>query len=110
MKRRDVVRTYLLHVEGRVVRVCKKFYLDTLSIGRNTVDVSLKKSTLDIYSGADKRGKHVPADKTTDKAVDLVKEYINSFPLVESHYIRKTSQKKYLASGLSIQKMFELYG
>ena len=62
-----------------------------------------------VYSGTDQRGKHVPANKTTNKAVDLVKEHINSFPLVESHYIRKTSKRKYLATGLSIQKMYDLY-
>ena len=106
-KSRDVVRTYMLHVEGRVVRVCMN-YLDTLSIGRKTVDVAPKKSSHGIYSGADKCGKHVLANKTTDKAVDLVKEPINSFRLIESHWIRKTSQTKYIVPGLSIQKMFEL--
>ena len=107
--KRDVARTYTLRVKGRNIRVCKTFLLDTLSIGRKTVDVALKKCCNGVYSGTDQRGKHVPANKTTNKAVDLVKEHINSFPLVESHYIRKTSKRKYLAPGLSIQKMYDLY-
>ena len=52
----------------------------------------------------------MPANKTTNKAVDhLVKEHINSFPLVESHYIRKTIKRKYQSPGLSMQKMYDLY-
>ena len=55
------------------------------------------------------RGRHVPANKTTDRKRSLVKEHIESFPLVESHYIPKTSQRKYIAPGLSISKMYDLF-
>lgn len=40
-------------------------YLDTLRIGRKTMDVALKKINHGIYSGA---VKHVLGNKTTDKS------------------------------------------
>lgn len=38
-----------------------------------------------------------------------ITEHINSFPTVDSHYIRENSKRKYLESGLSISKMHRLY-
>ena len=108
-KRRDLARTYTLRTDGRNVRVCKKLFLDTLGIGRKTVDSAMKNNCHGVFTGRDNRGRHVPANKTTDSKRSLVKEHIESFPLVESHYIRKTSQRKYLAPGLSISKMYDLY-
>lgn len=38
--------------------------------------------------GDDKRGKKVPASKTPDKKMELVREHISSFPSYQSHYMR----------------------
>ena len=73
------------------------------------MDSVIKESCHGVFTGRDKRGKHAPANKTTDEKTAFVKEHIESFSLVESQYIRKNSQRKYLASGLSISKMYDLY-
>lgn len=41
--------------------------------------------------------------------IDLVKEHISSYPVVDSHYCRANTSRKYLELGLSIPKMFKQY-
>lgn len=41
--------------------------------------------------------------------INLVKEHINSFPKVESHYCRRDSSKLYLSSDLNKAVMYRLY-
>lgn len=41
--------------------------------------------------------------------VKEVKAHIESFPVVDSHYCRASSGKKYLESALNIPKMYSLY-
>ena len=55
------------------------------------------------------RGKQPSANKTDDSKRDAVKEHIKSFPTVESHYCRKDTQRQYLDSKLSVNKMYDLY-
>lgn len=39
----------------------------------------------------------------------IIREHINSFPAIESHYCRARTNKKYLESNLNIPKMYDLY-
>ena len=55
------------------------------------------------------RGKHRPYNKTTDQAIKNVKQHIESFLVMASHYSRKDLKNIYLESGLSIAKMYSLY-
>ena len=59
--------------------------------------------------GTDKRGKHEPHNKTTKNAMELVQKHIESFPVVEGHYTRKDSNRKYLGADLNITRMYQLY-
>lgn len=66
----------------------------------------------DKVSGAlkkDGRGKHGNHCKVTDEQRNDVFEHINSFPVMESHYCRAKTNKKYLQSDLKIEKMYDLY-
>ena len=47
--------------------------------------------------------------ETDDEHRQTVKDHKQSFPTVESHYCRKESQRLYLDSKLTIQRMYELY-
>ncbi|CAC5380535.1 unnamed protein product [Mytilus coruscus] len=62
-----------------------------------------------VFVGEDKRGKHAPYNKTTNTAMDLVRRNIESFPVVDGHYTRKDSNRKYLGADLNIKRMYELY-
>ncbi|CAH1979304.1 unnamed protein product [Acanthoscelides obtectus] len=55
------------------------------------------------------RGRHVPSNKTSQEDKQVIMNHIESFPLSESHYCRKSSQRKYLDAKLSIAKMYSLY-
>ncbi|CAG9831322.1 unnamed protein product [Diabrotica balteata] len=57
----------------------------------------------------DKRGRLASYNKTPDKLVQKVEKHIESFPTMESHYCRKSSNRLYLDPNLSISKMFKLY-
>ena len=58
----------------------------------------------------DNRGKYVIRPNETPEAdLQKVRQHINSFDRIESHYCRKQSQKEYLAGSLNISKMYSLY-
>ena len=73
------------------------------------MECTLQKKFHGTYSGVDQRGRHTPANRTNDRTLDYIKRHIESFPVVESHYVRKTTSRKFLSQDLSIRKMYELY-
>lgn len=90
-------------------RVCKTTFLKTLDISDKSVRTAYRK-LVTCASLADFRGFHVQnrSDVDNQKRV-IVKQHIDSFPLVESHYCRANTDNKYLDAELSLPKMYELY-
>ncbi|KAK3092227.1 hypothetical protein FSP39_000013 [Pinctada imbricata] len=106
--RRKYSYSYFLPKDSENIRVCKMFFLKTLDIGEKTVSYTLNKDN--DNKAHDRRGHKLgQATKITKDQRQFVRDHINSFPTVESHYCRKTSSRKYLAKDLSIRKMFNLY-
>ena len=92
-----------------IVKVCKTFFLHTLSISERYVHTAQKLSNLGICQD-DKWGKHSNRpNRTLHEQEKIVKDHIENFPTVESHYCRKDSQKQYLSGDLSLRKMYFLY-
>lgn len=59
---------------------------------------------------SDQRGKHNTRPfRISEPVRTLVKEHIESFPVIDSHYCRANTTKKYLEEGLSITKMYKMY-
>ena len=106
---REMARTYFLPYADGNVRVCKKFFLATLSIGKKVVDYALKKKVSGVYVGTDMRGKKPSGNKFPSHVIDFVHKHIESFPRTASHYTRKDSQREYLDQNLNIRKMYKLY-
>lgn len=102
-------RSFFLPLGNSRVRVCKQFFLRTLDIGDKLVRYTLARKQHGTISKTDQRGRHTPSNKTTDAKVDHIKSHINSFPVVESHYKRKNSHRKFLEQDLTIRKMYDLY-
>jgi hypothetical protein len=50
-----------------------------------------------------------PGKETPKADEQFVLDHIKSFPVVESHYTRNATNRKYLAPELNIEKMYELY-
>jgi hypothetical protein len=95
--------------ETTTMQVCKQFFLTTFKISNGRLQRLLEKGVLGI-PGSDKRGRHTPANKTSDFAVEQVCKHISSFPTVQSHYTRTHNpNRRYLATELNIKAMFHLY-
>lgn len=91
-------------------RVCLKFLCSTLSISHRVVEICMKRvSECGTYIGHDGRSGKKPPNLTLEVNINYVKEHIDSFPRVESHYCRKDSKKLYLSSELNISIMYRLY-
>lgn len=102
--------SYYFSVYGTDIRVCREFYLSTLSISSRRIHYFHKNKKTGITSTPqrDQRGKKT-GQKISIESRNVVRQHINSFPTVASHYCRKNSKKKYLEFGLNLSKMFELY-
>ena len=57
----------------------------------------------------DGRGKHCNHHRVSSEGKENVLTLIKYFPLVHSHCCRAKPNKKYLESGLNIEKMYDLY-
>lgn len=93
-------------------RVCKMFFIKTLDITVKRYDNVVKRISANKtgVSPKDKRGKHVPSNKTVETVLQKVIQHIESFPMYTSHYSRnKNPSKKYLDTHLNVQKMYSLY-
>jgi len=96
---------------GADLRVCKKFFLATLAVGERTVrGVKDKEAKKGLTAAAeDDRGKHPPVHKLSEEKLNSIKEHINSFPRMESHYCRSSSSRDYLAADLNLLRLYDLY-
>ena len=91
-------------------RVCKSFYLSTLAVSQKMIyGVHEKKEEVCVIVKPDGRGKHNNHYKVTQEEKEKVIAHINSFPVIDSHYCRAKTNKKYLEVDLNIEKMYDLY-
>ncbi|XP_067634692.1 uncharacterized protein [Eurosta solidaginis] len=93
----------------KTVQVCRRFFLNTLSISERVIYYFFRKhyavDTKESLSKLHHRGRK----RTEESRIEEVKNHILSFPTVESHYCRSSTSRKYLEANLSIQKMYDLY-
>lgn len=107
--RKDTKKYYLSNGSEKF-RVCKAFFIKTFSISGDVIDTAYKgKSEGNMFGGKDNRGKKVPHNKTDIETLKKVKDHIEKFPTIESHYSRKDTKRLYLDPQLSITKMYSLY-
>lgn len=107
--RKTVTIEYSLKVDGRPHPVCKITFLDTFKITKNRITTIVTK----LQAGEplrDKRGQN-PKKKIEGEAKERIRQHINGFPTVESHYGRNNGQnlQKYLEPGLNLSKMYSLF-
>ena len=104
--RRKYTYEYELHIQEKNVKVCKKMFLDTLDISETLVFTALDKLTSLGTCDAEGRGKHFQRGNSKAEEKEIIREHINSFPRVESHYARKDSKREYLECSLTLIKMY----
>ncbi|RZF48681.1 hypothetical protein LSTR_LSTR015116 [Laodelphax striatellus] len=111
-KNKSISRLYHLKCmnSGERKRVCLKFLCATFSISHRVTDCLMNKvSASGLYTGYDQRIDSKPANATSSENINHIKNHINLFPRVESHYCRKDSRKLYLSPDLNISKLYGLY-
>ena len=108
--RRNFSRQFYVNEDGASVRMCKKAFLAIHGVSNGRLSRALKSFQAKSSPQTDKRGNHVPKNKTPVDVLRFVRAYIESFPTEKSHYSRNENpDKKYLPPDLSIRKMYELY-
>lgn len=108
--RKNLAYEYVLPKNNENLKVCREFFCATLAISYKPIALANKdRSNTGEFLGEDQRGKHEPHNKLKPEVIAAIKNHIESFPPIESHYCRKSSKRLYLSSGLSISKMFDLF-
>ncbi|WAQ96145.1 LOW QUALITY PROTEIN: hypothetical protein MAR_028835 [Mya arenaria] len=126
-KQRQFIEKYVIQVKKEVKKTSnndfgyerRKFsiqwQLPTMSggverhFGPNGNDRSHKQGNARICTD-DNRGHHSNrVNRNSELQKSKVRNHIRSFPNMDSHYCRKDSSKRYLASDLNISKMYRLY-
>lgn len=106
--RRNFTVFFYLPTETEKVKVCKTMFLNTLGIRKGVVDIAMTKRTKENTSEPDNRGRHIKK-QTNQEIVNSVRNHIGRFPVVESHYCRSDTKRKYLDPSLNINIMYEMY-
>lgn len=92
-------------------RECADFFLSSciLCISNNAVLSAFAGwSEYKSFIAQDKRGHHEPNHKLSGETYWNSGSHVESFPVMESHYCRVDTKKKYSEPGLNITKMYEL--
>lgn len=93
--RRKCSIIYNLKKEEKLIRVCKTMFLNTLCIGKWCV-LNWKKATRSPKDIAKKPGSSEESPHTFSKENKVLTEFFENLPTMESHYCRKSTQKKYI--------------
>lgn len=92
------------------VEVCQTMFINTLAVSTRILKTAWKKYDGSVNIDEDRRGRHSNHKIIiTGSMIQSVCDHVRAFTPVESHYIRKNSQKLYLPGDLSIAKMHKLY-
>jgi len=105
-----VARGYYLPIDGARKHVCGDFFCKTLDLNLRSVRkfMDVRKAAGQVMaSSVGGRRKHVPKNKTLEWQLTLIRQHINSYFRMESHYCRQTTKRQYLDSSLSVAKMYE---
>ena len=89
--------------------VCRTFFINTLDIKRELVFSVFRRQTFTGGMTPSLQGKHGNQRRTGGNILQAVADHISSFPIVESHYCRARTVKRYLDPYLSVSVMYRLY-
>lgn len=101
---------FYLQNDGKRVRVCKLFLMNTLGLSERTLRTVIKSKV----SGSgiipeDQRGKHKNHKKTAEEILNSIRIHIDSIPRIESHYVRSATSRQFIDGGLSIAELHRNY-
>lgn len=92
-RRKNTVENTVI-VKGVKKKVCQQFIIKTLDISQMTIRHKLNNATNTHKAKPDMRGKNKsPKNKTPLEKIEEVRRFIESIPVVPSHYCRKKIKK-----------------
>ena len=95
-------------VNDQLIQVCKIFFLHTLAISDQMLLTTFQKLNENGHVQPERRS--LPAArKLPSELRNHIRDHINKYPVVDSHYCRKSTQKKYLDPGLNLTEMYRMY-
>ena len=107
-KKRDQTMKYFLYSSNEKTQVCRIFFLNTLDIGKEVIYHIYNKKTKStgVLKNSCSGGAHNVVNSSVLKSI---LEHIGSFAVMDSHYCRSQTTRKYLYPGLSINAMYRMY-
>ncbi|CAH2007460.1 unnamed protein product [Acanthoscelides obtectus] len=90
--------------ENNKVQICKTFFLNTLSISAQVVKNVMNKTGTSGIVSEDRRGKPGKNTLMDESTKQNVRDHINLFETIESHYCRQTTSRIYLPPTLTPKK------
>lgn len=90
--------------------VCCAMFLSTLGISYQWIRTAHKKA--EMNNGVlkpDERGTAPAVNKINSNITESVRDHIRSIPVLESHYSRKDTTRKYVDGSLNISKLYSMY-
>lgn len=102
---------YYFNIQQNRVQVCKTFFKNTLDINNRVIYTATKKISNTGFLEKDKRGGHKNAGRPRieEERKNFARRHIEQFPLIDSHYCRARTQRKYLQGDLNLSEMYRLY-
>lgn len=98
---------FYFNIDLTKVRVCKEFFKATLDINDRVINTVRSKTTANGFVAEDLRGKHSKPKLT--EASEYVREFINSIPRIESHYLRAQTSREYIEGSRTLSEIYNDY-
>ena len=100
---------YHLTSNGKRMKVCKKFFMNTLDISDKFIRTTWKKANGRCAIDKDMRGNQTNRENVSPAIKNNIMAHINSFHRVESHYLRAQTTREYIDGSLNIAQMYRYY-
>ena len=108
-RKKQTISYYLPKGDSKLT-VCRKMFLNTVGISERQVRTVLKKKDRYGVLQNESRGRRTSYQAEKDaKMRQKIKDHINRFPRMESHYCRAKTSDQFLSPTLTVSKMYELY-
>lgn len=100
---------YYFAINGIRRRVCKTFFMNTLNIGDKFIRTTWAKPKTCILIEKDNRERHSKHPTVQETIKDSVRQHINSFHRIESHYLRAQTTREFIDGSLTLAQMYRYY-
>lgn len=88
--------------------MCRDFFLSTYSLSHSKLETIRRRIVKNCNPQKPLQEKE-PHNKYSEETLKSVRQHIESYPKVESHYCRADTKREYLDANLSISKMYDAY-